>query len=119
LVGVALKLATGPWAAALTVIVREVLLEPLALVAVKVTVKVPALLKVWLGFFTLLVPPSPKLQDQLVGELVEVSVKLTARGAVPLVGLALKPATGAGEVTVIVFEVLLEPLLLEAVKVTV
>jgi hypothetical protein len=77
------------------------------------------LVKVWLGFFEVLLPPSPKLQDQLVGELVEVSVKFTARGAVPLVGLALKLATGPGAVTVIVFEALLEPPALVAVKVTV
>ena len=38
---------------------------------------------------TVLLPPSPKLQDQLVGGPVEVSVNETARGAVPLVGFAM------------------------------
>ena len=39
-------------------------------------------------------PPSPKAQAQLVGEPVLVSVKFTVRGAVPLVGVAVKPAVG-------------------------
>ncbi len=79
MLGLALKLATG--AGAVTVITLEALLEPEALIAVKVTVKDPALLKVWLGFLEVLVLPSPKFQDQLVGLLVEESVKVTARGA--------------------------------------
>jgi hypothetical protein len=69
-----------------------------------------------------LLPPSPKFQDQLLGDPVEASVKLTAKGAVPLVGLALKfatgAATGAGD-TVTTLEVLLEPLALETVNVAV
>jgi hypothetical protein len=40
------------------------------------------------------VPPSPKLHAQLVGEPVEVSVKLTVSGITPLVGDPLKFATG-------------------------
>jgi hypothetical protein len=60
---------------------KLLLLEPPALATVKVTVKVPALLKVWLGLRELLVAPSPKFQDQLVGDPVEASVKLTAKGA--------------------------------------
>ena len=79
--GVALKSANGPCGAAVTVITFEVLLEPEALAAVKVTVKEPALLKVWLGFCEVLVLPSPKFQDQLVGDPVEELVKLTAKGA--------------------------------------
>ena len=56
----------------------------------------PAAVKVWPGFCAVLVPPSPKFQLQLVIEPVEVSVKPTVRGSVPLVGVALKPAVGAG-----------------------
>ena len=41
-------------------------------------------------------PPSPKAQDQPVGEPVEESVKLTASGAWPLPGLVMKLATGGG-----------------------
>jgi hypothetical protein len=47
-----------------------------------------------------LVDPSPKVHDQLVGLPVEVSLKVTARGAVPLVGLAVKDATGGAAATV-------------------
>ena len=43
------------------------------------------------------VEPSPKSQDQLVGEPPDASVNETSRGAMPLVGLALKSATGADE----------------------
>jgi hypothetical protein len=73
------------------------------LVAVRLTVYVPAALYVWLGLFAVEVPPSPKLHDQDVGAFVEVSVNCTVRGAVPLVGVAEKAATGAegdGAVTV-------------------
>jgi len=53
------------------------LVEPLpeALVAVSVTVNVAEVLKECWGFFRVDVPPSPKFQDQEVGELVDVSVK--------------------------------------------
>ena len=77
---------------------------------------------VWLGFWSVLVVPSPKFQDQLVGVPVEESVKFTASGAVPLLGLALKLATGAvtgGAVAVIVLVVLLDPPELRTVKLTV
>ena len=56
--------------------------------------------------------PSPKFQDQAVGFPVEESVKCTASGAWPLLGLALKLATGAagvGASAVIVLEVLPVP----------
>ncbi len=46
----------------------------------------------WDGLFAVLVVPSPKLHSRLVIVPVEASVKLTARGAVPLVGVAVKPA---------------------------
>ncbi len=56
------------------------------------------------------VPPSPKSQDQLVGEPVLVSVKFTTSGAVPVVGVAVKLAVGAdGWLTVIVFDAELDP----------
>ena len=55
---------------------------------------------VWLGLCDVDVPVSPNVQDQFVGEFDEVSVKATASGAAPLVGLAVKLATGAGVTTV-------------------
>jgi hypothetical protein len=76
---------------------------------------------VWLGLWVVLVEPSPKLHDQLVTLPVEASVKVTARGAVPLVGLALNLATGAvaAGLTVIVPVALLDPPELVTVSVTV
>ena len=49
----------------------------------------------WLGFWRLDVPPSPNVQDQLVGLPVDVSVKPTASGVVPEVGDPWKLAVGA------------------------
>ena len=40
------------------------------------------------------VPPSPRFHERAVTVPVEVSVKLTLSGAVPLVGAAVKFATG-------------------------
>jgi len=48
-----------------------------------------------------LVPPSPKVHDQLVILPVEPSVKLTVNGLFPLVTLPLKLATGGASVTII------------------
>ena len=59
-----------------------------------VTVKTPAVLYVCEGFSDVLVPPSPKVQSRFVMLPVELSVKLTNNGAAPLVGDAVKPATG-------------------------
>jgi len=58
------------------------------------------------GLILVLVPPSPKLQLLDVIEPEEASVKLTANGAVPLVGEPEKLATGGGvgEVAVIKFD---------------
>jgi len=54
---------------------------------------------VWLGLSVVLVDePSPKFQFQETGLPVEVSENWTARGAWPLVGLAVKLATGADAV---------------------
>jgi hypothetical protein len=61
-----------------TVTVWFTLWEPELLVAVRVTVKDAAVANVWLGFWTVLVDPSPKLHCQEVGEPVEVSVNCTA-----------------------------------------
>ena len=51
----------------------------------------------WLGLCVVLVPPSPKFQDHAVGVPEDVSVKVTVSGAVPLVGFAVKLATGLEE----------------------
>ncbi len=51
----------------------------------------------WLGFCCVLTAvPSPKSHDHDVGLPVDVSVKVTASGATPDVGDAVKLATGAG-----------------------
>ena len=70
----------------------------------------------------MLVAPLPKFQAQAVGTPVDVSVKVTIRGAVPDSLLELKEDTGGGgsgseAVTVLVLED--EPLALVAVKVMV
>ena len=56
------------------------------------------------GFSSVEVPPSPKSHDHAVA-LLDVSVKATDRGAVPEVGVAVKPAETTpteGSVTVMV-----------------
>ena len=75
----------------------------------------------WLGFWAVEgAEPSPKFQLQAVGDPLEVSVNATVSGAVPLVGLAPKEATGAGgAVAVIVAWAVFEPPALVAVSVTV
>src|SRR4051812_27278384 len=71
--------------------------EPPRFVAVKLTSKVPAVWYTWEGFCAADVAvPSPKFHDQLVGDPVEVSVNCTIRGAVPLAGVTVKDAVGAG-----------------------
>jgi hypothetical protein len=54
--------AAGP-----TATLRVAVVEPAALLAIRVTVNVPAAEYVWLGFWSELVPPSPKAQDHAVG----------------------------------------------------
>ena len=66
-----------------------------------------------------LVPPSPNVQDQLVTGPVEPSVNETASGTVPLVGDAVKFATGIGGLTVIVVSRDDDPNKLETVRSTV
>lgn len=46
----------------------------------------------WIGFWRVEVPPSPKFQDQPVRSPVEVSVNWTVRGAGPVVTSAEKSA---------------------------
>ena len=56
----------------------------------------------WLGFCSVEVAPSPKVQLQpLVGPPLDRSLKATVNGWVPLVGVPLKSATGAAGSTVI------------------
>jgi hypothetical protein len=77
-------------AGAATVTRRDAEFPPPALEAVSVTVKVPALVYVCDGLCAVLVEPSPKLHDQLLGTPVDVSVKLAVRPDV----VAVKPAVG-------------------------
>jgi hypothetical protein len=54
-----------------------VLVEPVLLVTVKVTVFAPVVVNAWLGFWDVLVPPSPKFHCHEVGLPVDVSVNAT------------------------------------------
>jgi hypothetical protein len=65
----------------------------------------------------LLVPPSPKLHDRVATAPVEVSVNVTVNGAGPLVGVAVKLATGT--IAPVPVTVLVELPPLAVVKVTV
>ena len=76
-VGVEVKAATGASTAWDTVTLLLTVLEPPALVAVNETLKIPEAAKAWVGLFDVLVEPSPKVQDQAVGVLVDASVKVT------------------------------------------
>ena len=95
-----------------------VLFVPELFVTVRVTVFVPAVAYVWVGFWAVLVDPSPKLHDQAVGLPVDVSVNCTAWPAAGDSGLKLNDAASAAT-TVTVRLVLLKPELLVAVRVTV
>ena len=70
----------------------------------------------------MLVVPSPKFQSHDAGTFVEASVKVTASGAAPVSGVAVKFATGAGvaagETTIFVCAEL-DPPALPAVRATV
>ena len=74
--------------------VRASVLEPLALVAVNVTVYVPGVKYVVEGFFKVDVEPLPKFHCHAVGLPVERSWKLMMMGAQPLVCAAVKFAVG-------------------------
>jgi len=69
--------------------------EPAALVAVNETVYVPDAAYACVGFSAADVAPSPKFQDQEVGEFVDASVNCTACPGIGLVGMKEKLATGA------------------------
>jgi hypothetical protein len=69
------------------VTVRLALFEPDALVTVKVTVFDPVVANEWLGFWLVLVDPSPKFHCQEVGAPTEVSVNCTACPAAGEAGL--------------------------------
>jgi hypothetical protein len=77
-----------------TVTVRLVAFVPAAFPAVRVTVKVPAAAYVWVGFCSVLVPPSPKFQDHVVGDPVDASVNCTDTFADGDAGEKLKDAVG-------------------------
>jgi hypothetical protein len=87
--------AVGALAAALTVTLWLAEFDPPALLAVSVTVNVPALANVWLGLCDELVDASPKFQDHPVGLPVEVSVRVTACAVVGEAGENVNPAEGA------------------------
>ena len=87
--------------AAATVTVLVALFEAEPEVAVNETEYVPALAKTWLGFLTVLVPASPKVQAHDVGLPVDVSVNWTAWPATGDAGLNVNEAAMA-EVTVTV-----------------
>jgi hypothetical protein len=78
-----------------TVTVRLVAFVPAAFPTVSVTAKVPAEVYVWVGFCSVLVPPSPKLQDHAAGEPVEASVNCTDTLADGDAGENVKSAAGA------------------------
>jgi hypothetical protein len=90
--GVALKSATG--AAALTLIDCEAVVLPPLPVTVSETGYVPGVEYVLATVGVVAVVPSPRLQDRLVTLPVEVSVSVTASGAVPVLGVAVKLAWG-------------------------
>ena len=100
-----------------TLIVRLMLLDPELFVTVSVTVLDPAVANVWLGFWEVLVPPSPKFHCHEVGLPVDVSVNATDCPNVGEAGLKVKDATGAFP-TVTVRFTLLDPELFVAVRIT-
>jgi hypothetical protein len=73
----------------------EAEVDPPALEAVSVTVKVPELAYVCAGLWVVSVVPSPKFHDQLVGLPVDVSVNCTVNGVRPSVESAVNDAVGA------------------------
>jgi hypothetical protein len=76
--------------------------------------------KAWVGFWAVLVPPSPKLQDQEVGLPVEVSVNCTDWLVLGEAGAKLKPDAGetTAGLTVTLRVARLVPPALPAVRVT-
>jgi hypothetical protein len=89
------KSATGITGGGVTVMTFVVLLLPTGFATVRFTVYVPLLVKVCEGLWIVDVLPSPKSHAHEVGELVEVSVNWTDKGAYPDVTFVEKLATGA------------------------
>jgi hypothetical protein len=115
--GLKLNDAAGPSS---TVSVRVVVLEPVAFETVKVTVLEPAAAKMWLGFWAVLVEPSPKFHSQEVGLPVDTSVNWTAWPGTGLEGAKLNEAESkVMDATVSVRLPYLEPELQLAVMLTV
>ena len=67
---------------------------PSRFVTVSETVQVPGL-NVWLGFWRVDVPPSPKVHAQVAGVPVDASVNWTLSGPSPVSGVPLNTAVGA------------------------
>jgi hypothetical protein len=101
-----------------TVTVRLTLLKPELLVTVRVTVFNPVVVYVWLGFWDVLVPPSPKFHCQEVGVPVDVSVNWTDWPVAGEAGLKVKEAVSTVAMVTVQLT-LLEPELLVTVRVTV
>jgi hypothetical protein len=76
---------------------------PPAPVTLRTTLYVPGVEKVLTTVAEAADVPSPRFQVRLVTVPVDVSAKVTVSGAVPVVWLAVKLATGAGSATVMVF----------------
>jgi hypothetical protein len=104
----------------ITATVRPAVLEFVPLPAVSATVNAPAAAKIWVGFWSALVAPSPKFQDQEVGFPVEVSVNETVCPVTGAAGVNANPAlTVPACVTVTVRLVEPDPAVLLAFRVTV
>jgi uncharacterized membrane-anchored protein len=101
-----------------TVMVWVAVSEPELFVTVNVTVLLPAVANVWLGFREVLLPPSPKFHCREVGLPVDVSVNRTDCPAAGEAGLYVKDATTAGT-TVMVWVAVSEPEEFVAVNATV
>lgn len=100
------------------VTVRLALVEPVPLLTVKVTVFVPAVVYAWLGFWAVLVDPSPKFHDQAAGLPADMSVNCTDWPVTGDVGANVKEAERAGTTVRVWLDALeLEPF--ETVRVTV
>jgi hypothetical protein len=80
-------------------------LLPALLVTVRVTVKEPAELYVWMGLSWVDEYPSPKSHFQEVGFPVDLSVNCTVRGPLPEVGEPLKEAVGGMVATGLIVKV--------------
>lgn len=94
------------------------LLEPELFDEINPTENEPALVKTCVGFFAVLVPPSPKSHSQEVGSPADVSANITVCPIVGEAGLNAKVAVAGAGMMVIVRDLLLETELFETVSVT-